>query len=66
MFYIHQFVHETFTQVAKVMTIHAVMIVAATKGWYLHQMDVKIAFLLGDLEEQVHMVQSPGFQLELT
>ena len=52
---------ETFAPVAKMMIVRVLFMVATAKGWHLHQMGVRNAFLQGDLEEQVYMVQPPGF-----
>jgi hypothetical protein len=34
---------------------------ATTKGWSLHQMDVKNVFFRGDLQEEVYMEQPPCY-----
>jgi len=40
---------ETYSPVDKMITVKAIITVATTKGWSLHQMDVKNVFLHGDL-----------------
>jgi hypothetical protein len=51
---------ETFTPVVKMDSIHLELSIVATKGWEVHQMDVKNAFLHGDLSEEIYMEQAPG------
>jgi ATP-binding cassette subfamily B (MDR/TAP) protein 1 len=52
---------DIFSLVVKLTTIRLVLSIVATKGLYLEQLDVKTAFLHGDLEEEIYMQQPEGF-----
>ncbi|WVZ91404.1 hypothetical protein U9M48_037581 [Paspalum notatum var. saurae] len=52
---------EVFAPVARLDSVRALAAVAAHEGWQLHHLDVKSAFLNGDLAEEVYVSQPPGF-----
>ncbi|KAL8117754.1 hypothetical protein AgCh_015587 [Apium graveolens] len=55
---------ETFAPVARKDTIRTLIALAAQKGWKLYQLDVKSAFLNGDLEEEIYVDQPDGFVIK--
>ncbi|GJT34652.1 ribonuclease H-like domain-containing protein [Tanacetum coccineum] len=52
---------ETFSPVVKPATIRTVLSLVVSRHWPIHQLDVKNAFLNGDLSKTVYMHQPPSF-----
>ena len=52
---------DTYSPVARLTTIRVLLSLAASHGLLVHQMDVKTAFLNGELEEEIYMEQPDGF-----
>lgn len=53
---------ETYSPVAKLDTLRTVLAVANQENMVIHQMDVKTAFLNGELTEEIFMVQPEGYE----
>ncbi|WVZ57967.1 hypothetical protein U9M48_008291 [Paspalum notatum var. saurae] len=53
--------NEVFAPVARMESVRLLLALAATRGWNVHHMDVKSAFLNGDLKEEVYVKQPPGY-----
>jgi hypothetical protein len=52
---------EVYAPVARLESVRLLLAVAAQEGWEVHHMDVKSAFLNGDLAEEVYVTQPAGF-----
>ena len=52
---------ETFAPVARMPSLRALLAIAAAQDLEVHQMDVRTAFLNGELEEDIYMEQPQGF-----
>jgi ABC-type Na+ transport system ATPase subunit NatA len=52
---------ETYSCVAHLTTIQVLLFLAASYGLLIHQMDVKTAFLNGELEEEIYIDQPYEF-----
>jgi hypothetical protein len=55
---------ETFAPVARLESIHILLDYATHHGFKLYQMDVKSAFLNGQIKEEVYVEQPLGFESE--
>ncbi|GJU08654.1 retrovirus-related pol polyprotein from transposon TNT 1-94 [Tanacetum coccineum] len=54
--------NEIFSPVVRMTTVRVVLAMCATHDLHLKQLDVKTAFLHGNLEEEIYMLQPEGFK----
>ena len=52
---------ETFAPVANMDSIRLDVAIATSKGWEVHHMDVKTAFLHGDIFDEIYMGKPQRF-----
>src|ERR1044071_6414595 len=52
---------DTYSPMTRITSIRMLIAIAALRILEIHQMDVKIAFLNGDLEEEIYMKQPEGY-----
>ena len=55
---------EVFAPVARLDTVRLLLALAANRGWQVHHLDVKTAFLNSDLVEEVYVSQPDGYVKE--
>ena len=55
---------EVFAPVARLETVRVLIAIAAQESWEIHHMDVKSAFLNGELKEEVYVELPEGFAVE--
>ena len=53
--------NEVYSPVVRNTTIRSLLALSNAKNWEVHQMDVRTAFLQGNLEEEVYMRQPDGY-----
>ena len=53
--------YDTFSLIAKITFVRFLLSMVAISSWPLYQLDIKNAFIHGDLVEEVYMKQPPGF-----
>ena len=53
---------EAFAPVARIETIRLLISLASAHDWEIHHLDVKTAFLYGELSEEVYVSQPEGFE----
>lgn len=51
-----------YAPVARMDTVRMILTIAANEGWRIYQLDVKSAFLHGELNEEVFVEQPRGYE----
>ena len=52
---------EVFSPIARLESIRILIAIAAQENWEIHHLDVKIAFLSGEIKEDIYITQLEGF-----
>ena len=55
---------ETFAPIARISSVRALLAIAVARKWDIFQMDVKNAFLNGNLSEEVYMQPPPDLSVK--
>ena len=55
---------EVFALVARMESVRLLLALVAAKDWRVHHLDVKLAFLNGELADTVFVRQPPGFAIK--
>jgi Reverse transcriptase (RNA-dependent DNA polymerase) len=55
---------ETFSPIVRFTSLQLILVIVVSLDLELHQMDVKTAFINGDLEEEIYMEQPASFVVE--
>lgn len=50
---------KVYAPVARLETIKIIVSTTTYRGWKIHKLDVKLAFLNGPVEEEVYVIQPP-------
>ena len=54
---------EVFSPVIRFETVHLIISMAALENWHMHGLNVRNAYLYGELDEEIYMEQPEGFSV---